>query len=107
MSALFYCIYYLKSFATQHELVLHEEKEQCTLKFSENYLQGNQNEQPSAELNQSSDNEVADPVAADNINSPMAIDMPMSGQAEEQPTNVNSGKLKNYHDKHCCLISTW
>ena len=105
MSALFYCIYCLKSFAIQRELVLHEEKEQCTLKFSENYLQGNQNEQPSAELNQSSDNEVADPVAADNIDSPMAIDMPMSGQAEEL-TNANSGKLKNYYDNHYCLILT-
>ena len=77
---------------------MHEEREQCTLKFSENYLQGNQNEQSSAELQQSSDNEVADPVATESIDSPMAIDMPMSGEAEEQPTNANSGKLKNYYD---------
>ena len=77
------------------------------LKVFWNYFQGNQNEQSSAELQQSSDNEVADPVATENIDRPMAIDMPMSGEAEEQPTNANSGKLKNYYDQHCYLTPTW
>ena len=98
MSALPICIYCKKSFATQRDLDLHEEREQCTLKFSRNFLQGNQNDQTSDENNLPNDTEVADPIGADSIDSLMAIDLPIAEEHEAEASDVFTGKRYNHYD---------
>ncbi|OBZ81237.1 hypothetical protein A0J61_10714 [Choanephora cucurbitarum] len=88
MSALSICIYCKKSFATQRDFDLHEEREQCTLKFSLNFLQGNQIDLTPAEPNLPVDTEVADPIDAGSIGSPMAIDLSMVERQGAMISNV-------------------
>ena len=102
MSALPICIYCQKSFATQRDLDLLEEREQYTLKFSKNFLQGNQNDQIPDESNLPSDTEVADPIGAGNIDSPMAIDLLIV----EETSDVFTVKLKDQSNYLCSFTYT-
>ena len=93
MSALPICIYCKKSFASQRELNLHEEREQCTLQFSVSFLQGNQPDQTPEANNLPSDAELADPIGADSIDSPMAIDLPITEEQEAKTSDIFTGKF--------------